>query len=289
MRAPQELKQLLIEIKDNDYAAPDDMDGIIDDMLAHIGNPDGELRDKLIYSTFYQWCEEKAVVSTTQMRHILDTCISDTHLFHGIGESGTDSVFTRAFSSLLINIAFCVHYEQPFLSVKDIQDVKAAVLRYISEEKDYRGYIDGKGWAHAVAHIADALLAVAGVEKAADIEGDYSIGREGMQEVLHAVKFLVCNKEHIYSAEEDERLVIPFMVVTDSKALTTQELIDWIDSFNMANNQYWKGDMPADYYSYVNRKNFMRSLYFMLRSQIETEGFADICKFMEGFLIESDE
>jgi len=287
----EELKQLLIEVKDNDYNVPSgvDVDGVIADMLKFIGHTDAELRDKLIYSTFVQWAEVKGIFSVEQMIHILNTCLSDTHLFFGIGEKDTDSVFTRSFSSLLINISFCVHYEKPFLTTKDIHDIKEAVFRYISEEKDYRGYVDDKGWAHAVAHIADVLLTIADVEKAIDVDGNYCIGREGLLEVLQAVKTLVCNKEFVYSAEEDERLVTPFMVVTDRKVFTSKELIAWIDSFNMADNEYWKGTMPDDYYLYVNRKNFMRSLYFRLQSQISTEGFDEICKHMRGFLLESDD
>jgi len=74
------------------------------------------------------------------------------------------------------------------------------------------------------------------------------------------------------------------MAVTDRKIFATEELIGWIGSFNMADNEYWKGTMPGDFYLHVNRKNFMRSLYFRLQSQISTEGFEEICKFLLGFL-----
>lgn len=291
MRNFEDLKQLLIRVKNNDYSVPDgvDLDSIIDDMLKFIGHTDAELRDELIYTTFVQWCEIKEVVSAEQMKYILNICLDEQHLFFGIGEKDTDSVFTRSFSSLLINVAFCVHHENPFLAAKDIHGIKEAVLRYISQEKDYRGYVAGKGWAHAIAHIADALLTIADVNKAIDVDGNYNIGREGLMEVLQAVKSLVCNKEYVYTAEEDERLVIPFMVATDHKILTSKELIGWINSFNAGDKEYRKGTMPNDYYLYINRKNFMRSLYFKLQSQIETEGFEEICKFMLGFLVDADD
>jgi len=283
MRTFEELKCLLTQVRDNDFTIQDDtdVDSVIDDMLRFIGHTDGELRDKLIYTTFMQWGEYKGLISAEKMRQILDICLSETHLFFGVGEKDTDSVFTRSFSSLVISIAFCMHHETPFLTVDDVQVIKEAILRYISQEKDYRGYVDGKGWAHSIAHIADALVNIAGC----DVDSKHCIGREGVYEILQAVKALVCNKEYIYTSEEDERLVTPFMVATDLKIFTTDELIDWIDSFNMADNEYWKGTMPDDYYLYVNRKNFMRSLYFRLQSQISTEGFDEICKHMHSFLI----
>jgi len=283
MRNPEQLKQLLLQVKENNYNVPDgvDVDGVIADMLKFIGHTDGELRDGLIYTTFIEWGEYKGIISIEQMRHILDICLSDTHLFFCIGEKNTDSVFTRSFSSLVISVAFCIHYERPFLTTDDVQNIKNLVLRYIDEEKDYRGYVDGKGWAHAVAHIADALVNIAGCESG----GEHCIGRKGVLEVLQAIKFLVCNKEYVYTCQEDERLVTPFMVATDLKIFTTQELIGWIDSFNMADKEYWRGNMPGDYYMHVNRQNFMRSLYFRLKSQITTEGFAEICEHMHGFLL----
>ena len=288
MRNFKELKQLLIEVKDNDYNVPSgvDVDGVIADMLKFIGHTDAELRDGLIYKTFMQWGEYKGVFSAEQMKHILNTCLSETHLFFGIGEKDTDSVFTRSFSSLIISVALCMHDENPFLTVKDIHDIKEIVLRYIEQEKDYRGYVDGKGWAHSVAHISDALCNLAGCSQAIDVDDEYSIGREGLLEVLQAIKTLVCIKDCVYSAEEDERLAGSFMFVAYREVLRNEELIAWIDSFNMADNEYWKGTMPDDYYLYVNRKNFMRSLYFKLLSDGD---YDEICKFILGFLVESED
>jgi len=283
MRTPEELKQLLQQVKKNDYAVPDgtDVDSVIDDMLKYIGHTDGELRDKLIYSTIMEWGEYKGLISADKMKQMLNTCLSGTHLFYGIGENGTDSVFTRSFSALVLSVAFCMHYENPFLAAEDVRVTKEAVLKYIGLEKDYRGYVDSKGWAHAIAHIADALANIAGCE----VDDEVAIGSDGTGDILAAVKALVCNKEYVYSAEEDERLVEPVMVAIYTEMLTTQGLLAWVDGFNMADKEYWKGTMPGDYYLHVNRKNFMRSLYFRLQSEISTEGFEEICKHMRGFLV----
>ena len=286
MRTYNEIKQLLRQIKDNDYVIPDgvDTDALITDMLKFVGHTDAEFRDELIYSTFSSWVDNDTL-SAVQMKHILATCLDDQHLFFGIGESGTDAVFTRAFSSLLISVAIYMHEESPFLTTGEIRDIKETVLRYVNQEKDYRGYVDGKGWAHAVAHIADALANIAGCNVALDSE-EYVIGREGMFEMLQAVKTLVCNSECVYTAEEDERLAVVFMNVIWSEVLTTEELTGWIAGFNMADNEWWNGSMPEDYYLHVNRKNFMRSLYFKL---LADKDYEKICEFMLGFLVESEE
>ena len=288
MRTYENLKQLLVEIRDNDYNVPGeaDVDSILADMLKFIGHTDAELRDKLIYKTFVMWGEEKGIISTDKMKDVLNICLDESHLFLGIGEKDTDSVFTRSFSSLVISVALCMQDESPFLTANELQGLKEAVLRYIGLEKDFRGYVDGKGWAHSVAHIADALANIAGCDKVVDVDDEYSIGREGMLEVLQAVKTLACNKDCVYATEEDERLAGAAMFVIYREILTIEELIEWIDSFNMADNQWWKGSMPADYYLHVNRKNFMRSLYFKL---LPDKDYEKICEFMLGFLVESDD
>ena len=41
-----------------------------------------------------------------------------------------------------------------------VQHTVNKVIHYMMEEKDTRGFIEGKGWAHAVAHGVDALDAL---------------------------------------------------------------------------------------------------------------------------------
>jgi len=82
MRNFEELKQCLVQIRDNDYGVTDGiaLDGLISDMLSFIGHTDGELRDGLIYSTFGSWVDN-GTLSTEQMRHILTTCLGEQYLF----------------------------------------------------------------------------------------------------------------------------------------------------------------------------------------------------------------
>ena len=52
-----ELKEELLQIKNNNYAVPEDVDAYpyAQWMLDYIGSPDAELRDDLIYSTLHTW------------------------------------------------------------------------------------------------------------------------------------------------------------------------------------------------------------------------------------------
>ena len=289
MRNFEELKELLTEIKGNDYAVPTgvDVDDVIADMLKFIGHTDAELRDKLIYGTFLEWGEYKGIISGEKMKEILATVLSETHLFYRIGETDTDSVFTRAFSSLVIPVAMMIHDENPFLTVKEIHDIKATVIRYVEQEKDYRGFVDGKGWAHSVAHIADAIDHIAYVsDKAIDFDGDDHFGVAGLSELLQAIKLLVRNRDCIYATGEEDRLATAVMSIIWREVLTNEDIIAWIDSFNMSDNTLWGRKSLADFQEFTNCKNFMRSLYFKLLADGD---YKEICDHMLNFLVEKDE
>jgi len=274
MRKFEEMKQLIAELERANYTVPTELDfnAAIADMLHFVGDTDSDLREG-IYKAF-DTLNDNGAFSPDQMRHILTTTLDDRHLFLGIGESGTDTVFMRAFSSLIICVAFCMHDENPFLTSAEIQHVRGTVLRYISQEKDYCGYVPGKGWAHAIAHAADALANIAGVDKATDIDGDYSIGREGLLEILDAIKMLAINPALVYDAEEDERLAEAAMYVIYTEVLSNDDMCSWIADFAKYID---RNTMPSDYFRKINQKHFLRSLYFEL---IADDDLKELSKFL---------
>jgi len=264
MRTPEELKVLLQQIEDNDDVIPDDVDfdGLLDDMMAHLGNPDPILRDDLIFASLNEFSTD-GMINPAQMRKMLDTCLSDAYLLHGIGENGTDTVYKRSFATLVIALAFCDHEDnEPFLTAADVKRIKDALLAYVPMEKDYRGFVDEQGWAHAVAHVADALGNTASVENVVGAEAGYFNDRDTLLEILGAVKHLVNNKTFVYQTEEDERLVGTVNAVLSNEKLRIGEIKDWLDSFYTDDPDEDDFVYPDDYYLKVNRKHFMRSLYF---------------------------
>jgi len=262
-----EIKHLLIRVRDNHYLLPEDLDvfdksDLIAGMLDFIGHVDTELRDGLIYSVFNTWTDN-GVLTTTEMKMMLDTCLDDEHLFLGIGERETDTVFTRSFSLLVIPLAMCMDKETPFLSDNDVRNIKDTVIRYIKQERDYRGYVEGKGWAHAIAHAADAL---------GNIASHKNMERNDLLEILDILKTMILNEEHVYTAEEDERIAQAFMCVYERKILSDDEIRDWSVCLYNGVKDWWEGKIPHDFNKHVNRKHFMRSLYFML----DIKGFIEM-------------
>lgn len=250
------LKEKLLALAENDFHLSGGEDGtaLIPAMLRHIGSTDTTLRDDLIYSAFYTWVVADRCLDREQMRFIAQTALDERHLFYGLGERETDSVFTRTFSVLLLPLVLFRHRAQPLFSPEEVLQIKGCLLRYLREEKDRRGFVEGKGWAHGAAHCADALdeLAQCGELGAAD-----------HMEILQAIQSVVCCAEMIYSYGEEERLATAVVAAIGRQLLPAMELSGWIQAFTPA--VLAVDATPQRLIIRSNVKNFLQSLFFRLQ------------------------
>lgn len=249
----EELKELLIQVKNNEYKLPEGMDAyeLALVMLQYLGDTDSELRDVLIYGTFWRW-NKAGYLIPEQMRQIISVSLDDKHLFYGLGESCSETVFMRTFSVLLVALGLYKHRTEPFLSKAELQNIKDKVIEYMAKEKDVRGYVEEGGWAHSAAHGSDALDELALCEE---------LGREDLLEILQAIKDKVCIRYHAYICYEDERLAIATNSLISRNILSEAEVIEWINSFKEfeRDKQY-----PTYFYLVSNIRNFLNSLYYRL-------------------------
>ncbi|GAF13155.1 hypothetical protein JCM19046_764 [Bacillus sp. JCM 19046] len=120
-------------------------DGLIKQMLAHIGSTDPELRDTFIYTRFQDWIIAKQL-SQEQLNLVLASSLKNS--LHRLGDSESDTVFARSFSVLLC--ALVLAYSPV---TKDVYIRSFDVGRtYMEKEQDLRGHVEEKGWAHGIAH-----------------------------------------------------------------------------------------------------------------------------------------
>lgn len=177
--------------------------------------------------------------------------MNEQHLFLDLGEKRGDSVFTRTFSMLAIASVIRAHRRHPFLPENELAVVKRKVLRYIDGEKDYRGFVPEKGWAHAAAHAADTLGQL--VQCREIMNGDL-IG------LLSAINQLIRNHSAVYQFEEDERLVSAVLNAWQRDDSDDINIEHWLESLIPTEDE--KLPLPEGYRRFVNTKQFMRSLYF---------------------------
>jgi hypothetical protein len=267
-----DLKLTLQQIKEDNYAISTDYKttDLIFEMLNHIGNPDPILRDELINSILSQWIINHQITEN-DLKKVLDTVINDDHLFYKIGESNTNSVFTRSFSVLIVALVVYSHRKQNLFNEEEIINISKKVTSYFLQETDLRGYVEGNGWAHSVAHTADAIDELAMCNE---------IGYKELLYFLEIIQIKVCVGNYVYINKEDERLVTAVISILNRNLISSEEVCRWIKSYSQIKGS---GNYMNDYYMRINVKNFLRSFYFRI---LDKEELKEISERLRETLIE---
>lgn len=142
-----------------DFSVPSDrpLDDLTAELTRMLGSTDPVARDETAYPALATWTD----------RGVYDDLLSGlgdgmaAGLTVGLGEKGTDSVFRRSFSVLILGE--CVERDNSAGLVPGgkILEWGDRIATWYLRERDLRGFVPGKGWAHAVAHGADAIGALA--------------------------------------------------------------------------------------------------------------------------------
>lgn len=256
MNKTEILKNRLLEIRSKDWKLPEGTDAyeLALESIANIGSTDPVLRDELILEVLCNMIMEN-ILTKEQIRELLNICLSEKHLFFGLGATQDDSVFNRAFTVLIIRVIVYYHnkFGEDLLSRKEMLQVFNKFMEYLRLEKDTRGYVEAKGWAHAIAHSGDALRSFALCSY---------IEAEQCRELLEVMKEKVNLIDNVYINEECERLVSAAVLVIERGTLCESEIVSWIRSFRKVDRPE---KFPAAHYWRENIKDFLRSLYFRLK------------------------
>lgn len=269
-----ELKEILLEIKNGEKSWKEaETAVIVASMMAHIGSTDSELRDKLIYTRFFELIFE-GQLEQDLMIELLEMALSDEFLFKGIGGNGTDSVFTRTFTTLLIALILYSDNEDNFLDAATVGNVKDKLIAYIDKEVDLRGYVQDKGWAHAAAHAADAFE---------ELVKNRKLPQEDYPELLDVLWNKIFISDYVYIHDEEERILIPILQMTNQgfDFGILEELIKTIPKMlksrkeEITEEEYWM--------LFFNSKTFLKSFYMKINGKSR---FISMQKSIENCLAE---
>ena len=191
---------------------------LIQFMLENIGITDSYIRDSLIYRTF-SFLILNNQLSIKLRKDVLETCISSDYLFYNLNEKEEDAVFKRSFSALVIALFLYKDSERRVLEKNLVTKAISNSLAYLQLEYDYRGYVEGKGWAHAVAHGSD-LLAICVQHPLFEIT----------HEPLNILeKFLHSGYPFI---DDEQSRMVPVIEALLEKGMSEIELIEWLATLN---------------------------------------------------------
>ena len=248
------------------------MHSLLKSMLTHIGSTDSVLRDQFIYSSFCQLSLNNQIEHDLYIE-LAEHCVSNAFLFYGIGEYETDTVFTRSFTMLLLALILYKDNKEDILPQSMVVKIKKNMILYINAERDIRGYVPNKGWAHSMAHAADVFDELAKSKK---------ISQESAIDLLKSLWAKIYVYQGVYVHDEDERIITAIIqLIQKGLIVEVAELIRSMPSKlkelkeQLEEEKYW--------YLYANCKGFMKSFHYAIK---ESEGLLMLQKEIEQCLAE---
>lgn len=228
---------------------------LFETMLASIGVPEDELRDKVNYRLFIELLSAQ-MIPTDIMQHLVEVLPTQRFLYKGIAEGESDDVFTRSFAALWLTGLFYVDQQTSFLTAEQAQLAMEQSLSYLNKERDVRGFVDIKGWVHSMAHGADLAAAILSHPHAKVQYG--AVILQGVKESFW--------KGRVYTDDEDERLVKIFEVFAKNN-FPEDVLVEWMEQVfdKLQRHLYEVGYTPELFVARTNTMQFAKTLYFTLK------------------------
>lgn len=147
------------QVQENDFGVPAEL-SLADataELAALLGHPDPQQRDGLARSVLTTWIG----------RGVYDELLSGlgdgmaAGLAGGLGRVEDDSVFRRSCSAVVLAACVTRDAERPLVPGGKVLEWGDRIATWLLAEQDLRAYVPGHGWAHALAHGADAVGALA--------------------------------------------------------------------------------------------------------------------------------
>ncbi|MBW8311850.1 MAG: DUF2785 domain-containing protein [Rhizobium sp.] len=120
-----------------------------------LGHPDPALRDGLAYEALATWLRADALDPATR------AALRDWLLAWLAPEAGDEAGFRAPFAALVLSEVARTDRVSPWMTVAEREALVVAAAGYVTRLRDYRGFVDGEGWRHGLAHGADLLMQLA--------------------------------------------------------------------------------------------------------------------------------
>jgi hypothetical protein len=243
------------QVQATGFEVPTDrpLDDLTAELTTMLGSTEPEVRDGTALPAFATWIE----------RGVYDDLLSGlgdgmtTGLSVGLGEAGTDTVFRRSFSALILAVCLERDNAHHLVPGRKVMDWGDRLATWFLGERDTRGWVPGKGWAHAVAHGADAIGALG--------ESPHLGGPEHalLLDIL-AERLLAQPADEPFVAGEPDRIAVAVMQILRRNTLGTDELEPWVHRIGAAANPF-AGPVDHDPYApAAAAQAFLRALFMQL-------------------------
>ncbi|EAF1855407.1 DUF2785 domain-containing protein [Listeria monocytogenes] len=239
-------------LKQNNYILPKDPDAsneIIDTMLSYLSSVDSELRDNIAYNIFFEWLVGQDNLTTDQKRRIYNYAVNKNNLLFKINIIDSDAVFQRSFLALIIALLLENNKVHNFLTNNEIRKTMNLLIELLEKEKNTHSFIEEKGWAHCIAHTADALD---------ELIYQRTISEIDVKKIMTAITFFYKTNPNILTGEEEERLSNILITALFEQKINIEEVKYWLNSLSEAIPNHLP-EIPL-----INIKQFTQTLLIKL-------------------------
>ncbi len=242
--------ELLKELKQNKFDfSKIDPTALAYELIESIGDKDGEIRDGLIYPVLAHLLHDD-VIDRKELVNVTKLLITDRCLFFDMKNEIEYSVLTRSFTTLQLAILMYKHNQLSLFSDDLFNHVVDVFINYYENETDFRGYEEGIGWLHSIAHAGDMFTQIVKNE---------SISNDQLERIFDVVKDKFKIYEYMFVHDEDERTIHALENAIKSGVMSKKYIMSYIDEFS----EHDKGSQYPEAYNIMrNVKCFLRSLYF---------------------------
>ena len=228
-------------------------------------SPDPALRDGVGYESLARWVWRDGLVSPAGLETLRRKL--QANLAKGLGETGTDAAYGRSFSAIGLAILAASDLKKPWLSREAFDDLLGEATRYLTAEKDLRGYVAGGGWVHATAHTADVLKFLARNPK---------LVPAGQARIVEAVAARLRTAGIVFAWGEDERLAQALLSVALRKDLDPKPFETWLAALAAENAALWRNgpaiEPPAFVAVRAQKQALVHLAALLAREQAAPEG-----------------
>ncbi|ELI1754590.1 DUF2785 domain-containing protein [Listeria monocytogenes] len=239
-------------LKQNNYILPEDPDAsneTIDTMLSYLSSVDSELSDNIAYNIFFEWLVGQDNLTTDQKRRIYNYAVNKNNLLFKINIIDSDAVFQRSFLALIIALLLENNKVHTFLTDNEIRKTLNLLIELLEKEKNTHSFIEEKGWAHCIAHTADALD---------ELIYQRTISEIDVKKIMTAITFFYKTNPNILTGEEDERLSNILITALFEQKINIEEVKNWLNSLSEAIPNHLP-EIPL-----INIKQFTQTLLIKL-------------------------
>lgn len=259
---------------------PDESVGSLTLEIADLaGSTDPALRDTYGYETLAGWIYRDHKLGPGELEPLRKKLLTGM-VFH-IGESGTDTIFQRSFSALYMSLLAAEDLNRPFLSASAFQETFGAALHCYAEEKDLRGYVPDKGWAHATAHVADLLKFLARNEK---------ISPDMQKRIVAAVAQRSRTAGMVFTWGEDARMAAALLSLANRNDFDTGGFNEWFSALVAEHKALWQAEAidPKAYASVRVQANVLAHFAAKIAAQKDGSAPSDFRTALNATLLQVD-